>query len=161
MPSDLPAGRVCFQVGAYDVGTELRKGEGLYLPVKNRNLKRCQIWKTGLIYSIYLYRSLPCWSPNFLNHTALGLLWRILQERNIPPHPSHLEEPRKTSYTASINATVSHHPSVLSDWLSAGNGRRVKLVLYSQPPQNDPPRLLLQTRGPHMHQFAGLRPKKA
>lgn len=77
-----------------------------------------------------------------------------------PPHPGHLEDPCKTLYAASINAPVMHRPSAgLDDWLSAGNGRRVKLVLYSQPPQNNPPRLWQQTRGPRMTQFAGLRPK--
>lgn len=80
------------------------------------------------------------------------------KEHPSPRNPRHLEEPHSTLYTASINATETHRPSAaLNDWLRAGNGRRVKLVLYSQPPQNDPPRLWLQTRG--TDHFAGPRPK--
>lgn len=101
--------------------------------------------------------SSPCRTLSFLDHTALGILWRrILQERNIPPPSSWLFGGSTQNFIYCFYKCYTIPPQFSTTALAQG---MAIVVLYPQPPQNDPPRLLLQAHGPHMDQFAELRPK--
>lgn len=73
--------------------------------------------------------SLACWTRSFLDHTALCLLGK---KHPFLLHPGYVKEPRKNSYTNSVNAAVMHSPSpVLND----SDGSPVQLLSYAQGPK--------------------------